>query len=169
MKLRAALAVSGIGVLVALSLAGTAAAAPGDPSPLGKVTVSNSAPRREGVIEIWSTGWRPHDLVSITMSGVHGALARATADAKGAVHTQVSIPATAPIGFDVLAVNGSTTAGVPQEIVTGLSVVRVGHPPRRVTPWTAVFALAFLATLVMLASQKLMNREGQVANPVATT
>jgi hypothetical protein len=58
---------------------------------------------------------------------------------------------------------------VPQEIVTGLSVVKTTHPPRRVTPWTAVFSLAFLATLVMLASQKLMRRDTQVANPVATT
>ena len=168
-KVRSLFAAAAVGVLVALSFAGTAGAAPGDASALGKVTVSNSAPVREGVIEVWSTGWRPHGLVSITMSGVRGALARATADARGAVHTQVSIPAVAPIGFDVLAVNGSTAAGVPQEIVTGLSVVRTNHPSRRVTPWTAVFSLAFLATLLMLASQKLMSRDSQVANPVATT
>ena len=156
-------------MLAALSLAAPAGAAATDASALGKVKVSNSAPTRQAVIEIWSTGWRPHDLVSITMSGVRGALARATADATGAVHTQVAIPAAAPIGFDVLAVNGATVTGVPQEIVTGLSVVRGGPPPRRVTPWTAVFSLLFLATLVLLASQKLMRRDGQVANPVATT
>ena len=167
MNARAALAAGAIGVLAVLSLGGPAGAA--DAAGLGKVTVSNAAPLREGVIEVWSNGWRPHGLVTITMSGVRGALARATADATGAVHAQVSIPPVAPIGFDVLAVNGNTVTGVPQEIVTGLSVITSGHAPRRVRPWTAVFSLAFLATLLMLVSQKLMNRDGPVANPVATT
>jgi hypothetical protein len=168
---RAALGAGIIGVLAVLALgapAGAADAAPGNSS-LGTVTVSNAAPLREGVIEVWSNGWRPHGLVTITMSGVRGPLARATADARGAVHAQVSIPAVAPIGFDVLAVNGATVTGVPQEIVTGLSVIKSSHAPRRVRPWTAVFSLAFLATLLMLVSQKLMKREGSVANPVATT
>ena len=55
--------------------------------------------------------------------------ARSTADATGAVHARVAIPADAPLGFSVLAVNGSTAAGVPQEIVTALSVV--GDAPTR--------------------------------------
>lgn len=173
MSARTALAAVTIGVLAVLSFgspAGAASSSSSGNSPgLGKVTVSNAAPLREGVIEVWSNGWRPHGLVTITMSGVRGPLARATADADGAVHAQVSVPAVAPIGFDVLAVSGSTVTGVPQEIVTGLSVIKSGHAPRRVRPWTAVFSLAFLATLLMLVSQKLMNREGAVANPVATT
>ena len=169
MKLRTALVAAVIAILAVLTLAPAAGAAATDGPGLGKVTVSNSAPLRQSVIEVSSTGWRPHGLVSITMSGVHGALAWATADAGGAVRAQVSIPAGAPVGCDVLAVSGSTTNGVPQEIVTGLSIIKTDRAPRRVTPWTAVFSLAFLATLLMLASQKLMSRDPQVANPVATT
>jgi len=169
MSMRGALVAAAIGVLGVLSLGGPAGAAPTKPPELGKIIVSNAAPLRQGVIEVWSNGWKPHGMVTVTMSGVRGPLARATADALGAVHAQVSIPVVAPIGFDVIAVSGSTVTGVPQEIVTGLSVVKSGHAPRRVRPWTAVFSLAFLATLLMLRSQKLMSREGQVANPVATT
>jgi hypothetical protein len=169
MKLRAALVGSAVAALISLSFAGVAGGAPSEASNVGKVTVSTASPFREAVIEVSSTGWRPHGLVTITMSGVPGPLARASADAKGAVHAQVAIPADAPLGFDILAVNGATAAGVPQEIVTGLTVVRAGHEPRRVRPWTAVFSLAFFATLLMLASQKIMSRDGQAANPVATT
>jgi cyanophycinase len=85
----------------------------------------------------------------------------------GAVLAASAQAASALCDHMVDARGGAFSVGL--NVVTGLSVVRAGHPPRRVTPWTAVFSLAFIATVLMLASQKLMSREGQVTNPVATT
>ena len=148
--------VFGVVTISALLLAGPAGAAPG----VGQVTVSNPAPTQASEIEVSSTGWRPGGVVSITLWGTDGVLGRATADATGAVHAQISIPTSAREGFRVLSVNGSTPAGVPQEIVTSLSIVRAVRAPAPARPWVAVFLLVALATLFLLASQKVVHRDG---------
>ena len=159
MKIRAALLVGVLAAIVTL-VAGPAGAADG----VGKVTVNNPSPTRSSTIEVASTGWRPGSGVSITLWGTDTALAHSTADASGDVHARVEIPADAHPGFTVLSVSGSTAAGVPQEIVTALSVI--GEAPVRAPqrPWTPVFLLAALATLLMLASQRVMQRDPQLAS-----
>ena len=109
----------------------------GAASGLGQVTVSNQAPAR-GVIEVWSTGWKPGAVVSVLLTGTEGVIARATADATGAVKTWVSVPADAATGREVLSVVGSTTGGSAGDRHR-CSVRAPAHRPAPSRPWTAVF------------------------------
>jgi len=156
--LRAGFFVVGAFALAVLLPATTAGAATG----VGRVTVSNPTPTRTSSINVTSTGWRPGSVVTITLSTTHGLLGRATADASGAIRTAISIPSEAPVGFGVLSVNGLTPGGVPQEIVTALSVGSLGHTPAPPRPWLAVSLLMAIATLCLLASVRVVAPDGRL-------
>jgi len=147
---RIALGVVVFGALATLLLAAPAGAA----ASLGQVTVSNQSPARSSEIEVSSTGWRPGGVVSIVMTGTKGVLARAKADARGAARMRLSVPSDAAPGQDVLSVVGSTADGIPQQITTVLAVPAPAKPPTPPRPWTAVFVLAGLATILMLVGER---------------
>jgi hypothetical protein len=108
------------------------------------VTVSNPVPTRDSAIEVFSAGWRPGSIVAISLAGAD--LRRARADTTGAIRAEVRVPADAQSGFGLLAVTGASATGVPQQVVTGLSVV-ADHPQRAPSrPW--------LATVLLLVSQR---------------
>jgi hypothetical protein len=57
----------------------------------------------------------------------------------------------------------SSATGVPQQIVTSLSVV-ADHPhPASRPPWVLVSVVLALATLLLLASQRIESRTTQLA------
>jgi len=150
----AALIITALGVSVA-------GAAPGTPTRgaqprVDEVTVSNPSPMRESTIDVHSAGWRPGGTVAISLSGIE--LRRARADERGLVNARISIPANAIPGFDVLTVTGTSADGIPQQIVSGVSVV-VDHPaPRSARPWIAISLLLAAATLLLLVCQRVESR-----------
>jgi hypothetical protein len=122
-------------------------------SRVDKVTVSNPSPTRDGAIEVFSSGWEPGTDVAIALGGTE--LRRVVADADGRVRTDVRIPPDARAGFGVLSVTGASATGVPQQMVTGLSVVADHAPasePRR--PWVAISLVLALATVLLLLGQR---------------
>jgi hypothetical protein len=150
-RVRVAVLTAAAFVLAAAAL--PAGAAPGGPTAhIGNVSVSNATPAPGAGIDVSSQGWRPGGRVVIALAGKD--LMRTTADEHGAVHARVVIPSDESPRFDVLSVTGAAASGVPQEIVTGLSVVaeRRVHSPTR--PWGLVFVLAAGAALLMLASRR---------------
>jgi hypothetical protein len=150
---RTALSVAAITVAV-LCLAVPAGAA----APLGQLTVSNSAPARASAIEVTSTGWAPGVVVTFSVTGTDGVLARATTDAAGAAHARVGIPADAAPGDQVLSVEGSTARGFPQQITSVLTVGSAGRPRAPERPWVLVFVLAAMAAGLLLAGQRFDHR-----------
>jgi hypothetical protein len=142
--------VSAILAIATLCVAGPAGAA----APLGVLTVSNSSPARSSEIRIASTGWQPHGVVSVLLTGTNGVLAQATSDATGAVHAAVPIPADAASGRQVLSVVGSTPDGIPQQITSVLAVSDGLNPPATNRPWPIVFVLAAIAAVLMLVTAR---------------
>ena len=150
--------VPALSVVALTALAMLLGGAPAGASDLGDVHVSNQSPVRASRIALSSTGWKPGTGVLIYLTGTDGVLTRATADATGAAHLAVAIPADAPQGRDVLSVTGTTPGGIPQQITTVLSVGPGPAPPAPRRPWTAVFLLAGLATLLLLANARSRRR-----------
>jgi hypothetical protein len=149
-----ALSAACAGVVVVLLVAMPAGAADGTTpkAKVGNVTVSNRSPVRGGEIDVLSEGWQPGGVVTIAIA-THD-LTRATADAHGKVKARIVVPDDAPRGLDVLTVTGSAATGVPQQIVTGVTVV-VDHPaPAPARPWGVVFVLAAVAAVLLLASRR---------------
>jgi len=148
-----------VSVVVALTALATMllAVPAGAATSVGNITVSNQSTTQAGTVEVASTGWRPHSVVSITITFADRVIASATANAAGAVRARVKIPANADVGYYPLAVNGSTPSGIPQQIVTGLSVVSTRPVPKPTRPWTIVCIFAALAALVLLACQRVDN------------
>lgn len=141
------------------------AVAAGAASPLGEVTVSNPAPRRASDIQVASTGWQPDGVVTVSLTGTDGVLAHATSDATGAVQVRVAIPADAALGTQVLSVVGSTSGGFPQQITSVLAVSGADKPSRPARPpWTIVFVLAAIATVLILLSAR-SERQRAIASP----
>lgn len=131
-----------------------AGAAPSAPAAhIGNVSVSNAKPVPGARIDVSSQGWRPGGHVVIALAGKD--LLRTTADEQGVVHARVVIPSDESPRFDLLSVTGAAASGVPQEIVTGLSVVADRPAHSRARPWGLVFVLAAGAALLMLASQRM--------------
>ena len=150
MRTRVALLALTFGALAILVVAVPAGASPG----MGDVTVSNQSPAPASEIDVSSTGWQPGGVVSILLTGTEGVLARAKADATGAAHTRVSVPADAAPGDDVLSVVGDTAAGFPQQITTVLAVPTPAKPPGPARPWPLVFSLLAAATIVLLVGYR---------------
>jgi len=138
--------------VLALTALPAGAARGGPAAHIGNVSVSNATPVPGSGIDVSSQGWRPGGHVVVALAGKD--LLRTTADEHGVVHARVVIPSDESPRFDLLSVTGAAASGVPQEIVTGLSVVaeRRAHSPTR--PWDLVFVLAGGAALLMLASQR---------------
>ena len=157
MRSRTALVVAVFCALATACLAAPAGAAPG----LGSVTVSNQSPARASEIDVSSTGWQPGSALSILLTGTDGVIARARADASGAAHTRVSVPADAVPGREVLSVVGSTSAGFPQQITTVLAVAAPPKPPAPARPWAAVFLLLALAAITMLVGGRFDRHDRQ--------
>jgi hypothetical protein len=118
---------------------------------VGQVTVSNPAPTPGSTIAVNSTGWIPGHAVEIALTGTNGILGRVDADASGSVHTHVSVPVDATLDTGVLSVTGTAASGVPQQIVTGLTIHRLGPASTPTRPWLAVILLAALAGALLLA------------------
>jgi hypothetical protein len=145
-----------------------AGAAPGanrhePPPPVDKVTVSNPAPTRDSAIDVFSSGWEPGSSVAIALAGSE--LGRVRADAGGLVRTEVRMPPDAHAGFGVLTVTGASASGVPQQMVTGLSVV-VDHAPPSSSPrpWVAISLVLALATVLLLVSQRVGGHDTRLAS-----
>jgi len=147
--------VAGAAVVMVLLVAVPVGAAPN--ATVGGVKVSSTNPVRGAAIEVSSAGWRPGSLVTIAIAGRD--LLRASVDARGKTETRVVVPDDAPLGrLDLLTVTGTAATGVPQQIVTGITVVLDHQPsaPRR--PWGVVFALAAVAAVLLLASRRVERR-----------
>jgi hypothetical protein len=151
---RTALSVAAIAVAAVFCLAVPAGAT----SPLGRLTVSNSAPARASEIEVASTGWAPGVVVTFSVTGTKGVLARATTDAAGAAHARLAIPADAARGDQVLSVEGATARGFPQQITSVLTVGGTEKPRAPERPWLLVFVLAAIAAVLLLAGQRFDRR-----------
>jgi hypothetical protein len=147
-RTRTAVSVSAIVAIATLWVAVPAGADP----PLGVLTVSNSSPTRSSEIQIASTGWQPHGVVSVLLTGTNGVLAQATSDATGAIHAPVPIPADAASGRQVLSVVGPTPDGFPQQITSVLAVTGGLKTPAR--PWPIVFALAAIAAVLLFVTAR---------------
>jgi hypothetical protein len=157
-----ALAAFAAAVALALLAAAPAAAAPAttkrEPHPrVDTLSVSDPAPSRDSAIDVFSSGWRPNAEVEISLAGT--ALRRARADANGAVQTEVMIPSTVAAGSEWLSVTGTSARGVPQQIVTELSVVGTDPPRSAPRPWLAISLLLAVATLLMLVNERVERRE----------
>jgi hypothetical protein len=151
---RTGLSVAAIAVAAVLCLAVPAGAT----APLGRLTVSNSAPARASAIEVTATGWAPGVVVTFSVSGTDGVLARATTDAAGVAHARVAIPADAARGDQVLSVEGSTARGFPQQITSVLTVGGTERPRAPQRPWVLVFVLAAMAAVLLLAGERMDHR-----------
>jgi hypothetical protein len=159
-RTRTAVSLAAIAAIATLCFAAPAGAA----SPLGVLTVSSSSPARSADIQVASTGWQPGGVVSILLTGTDGVLAHATSDATGAVHLRVAIPADAAPGTQVLSAVGATPGGFPQQITSVLSVAGGPKAPAPARPWTVVFLLAAIATVLLLTTVRADTRLS-VAHP----
>jgi len=117
----------------------------GAASGVGQVQVSNATPAPGSRIVVISTGWTPRSEVTIALSGTPRALAHTVASASGNVRVRVTVPPRVVLDLNVLSVNGTAVSGVPQQIVTALSVHRSGHTPAPTRPWGLIFALVGIA------------------------
>ena len=148
------------GALRAAAVMVVLAAVPAGAAPnvtVGGVKVSDTTPLRGSAIEVSSAGWQPGSLVTIAIAGRD--LLRAPVDADGKTETRVVVPDDAPIGrLDLLTVTGTAATGVPQQIVTGITVVLDHPPPAPHRPWGLVFALAAVAAVLLLASRRVDRR-----------
>jgi len=130
---------------------------------VGQVTVSDAKPAPSSAVAVSSTGWFPGRSVVIALTGTNGVLARATADNAGAVHARVAIPADAARKTDVLSVTGTASSGVPQQIVTALSVHADAPVRAPVRPWAAALVLVIIAGGLLLASVSLVSPTSRLA------
>ena len=146
-------------LLVALPTAASGGTTP--QAKVGNVIVSNRSPVRGGEIDVSSEGWQPGGVVTIAIA-THD-LTRATADAHGKVTAHVAVPEDAPRGLDLLTVTGSAASGVPQQIVTGVTVVVDHRAPAPSRPWGVVFVLAGVAAVLLLASRRVERRVPRAA------
>ncbi|MDQ1508243.1 MAG: hypothetical protein QOG50_87 [Actinomycetota bacterium] len=142
-----------VALLIAVFLCVTAGAASG----VGQLTVSNPAPTPGSTITVASTGWSAGHEVTIALSGAERTLARVAADARGAVHARVIVPSDVTLDFNTLSVTGTALSGVPQQIVTALTVRRIGPAPAPSRPWTAVLILVAIAAALLLVSITVMK------------
>ena len=154
-------------VTIAFALPGGAANGTKPKVKIGNVKVSNGKPVRGGEVDMSSVGWRPGGVVTIAIAG-HDLL-RATADAHSKVEAHIVVPDDTALGFDLLTVTGTAASGVPQQIVTNITVV-VDHPaPAPARPWGVVFALAAVAATLLFASRRVERRVGRgVPRPAAS-
>jgi len=125
--------------------------------------VSNPAPAAGTAITVTSTGWSPGHEVTVSLSGTERALARLTADATGAVHARVTIPADVTLDGTVLSAIGTAASGVPQQIVTPLAVHRLGHAPAPTRPWTLVFLLLAVVAALLIVSVRTKEPDARLA------
>ncbi len=102
---------------------------------VGVVKVSNASPTPGTAITVTSTGWSAGQRVTVAIGQAQDTLARVAANADGAVHARVTIPADVTLDINVLSVTGTSSTGIPQVIVTPLSVHRLGKAPAPTRPW----------------------------------
>ena len=122
-------AVAVVTPLIGVFLFMTAGAASG----VGQLTVSNSAPTPGSPITMTSTGWSAGQEVTIALSGTK-ASSRAPRLTRPARCTRVTVPADVTLDTNVLSVTGTAASGVPQQIVTALTVRRIGPAPAPARP-----------------------------------
>jgi hypothetical protein len=122
----------------------------GAASGVGQVQVSNATPAPGSRIVVISTGWTPGSEVTIALSGTKRALGRTVANASGNVRVRVTVPSRVELDLNVLSVNGTAASGVPQQVVTALSVHRRGHTPAPTRPWGLILALAAIAGAMLI-------------------
>jgi len=130
---------------------------------VGELTVSNAAPTPGSTITMTTTGWSAGAEVTIALSGAKHTLARVAADARGVVHARVIVPSDVTLDVNTLSVTGTAASGVPQQIVTGLTVHRIGPGPAPTRPWTAVLLLVAIAAALMVVSLTVMKPAPRIA------
>jgi hypothetical protein len=123
---------------------------------VGDVKVSNGKPVRGGELDVSSEGWRPGGAVTIAIATKD--LLRTTADAHGKVKGHIVVPDDAALGFDLLTVTGTAASGVPQQIVTNITIVVDRPAPAPARPWGVVFVLAGVAAVLLFASRRVERR-----------
>jgi hypothetical protein len=128
---------------------------------VGNIIVSYRSPVRGGEVDVSSEGWQPGGVVTIAIA-THD-LTRATADAHGKVKAHIVVPDDAALGFDLLTVTGTAASGVPQQIVTNITVVVDRPAPAPARPWGVVFVLAGVAALLLFASRRVERRVPRAA------
>jgi hypothetical protein len=134
--------------LVAVFLCGMAGAA----GALSVVKVSDASPTPGTAITVTSTGWSADQAVTIAIGGTQETLARVAANAAGDVRARVTIPAGVTLDVNVLSVAGTSSTGIPQVIVTSLSVHRLGPAPAPTRPWGLIIALGGIAGALLIIS-----------------
>ena len=67
------------------------------------------------------------------------------------------------LGVNVVAVTGTAASGIPQQIVAGLTVRRVGPAPAPTRPWVAIWALLAVAASLLLVSVTVMKPDTRLA------
>ncbi len=107
---------------------------------------------------MFSAGWRSRGVVAIALAGTD--LRHVRADASGAVHAEVRIPADVRPGDGLLSVTGASADGIPQQIVTQLAIVADNPHHRSPRPWPAISLVLALATFLMLVSQRVEREHG---------
>ena len=104
-------------------------------------------------------------VVTISLTGTDGVLARATADAAGAAHARVAIPADAARGDQVLSVERVDRArAFPQQIATVLTVGRHRTAVGAAASVGRVFVLAAMASALLAAALE-SQRVGRARRP----
>jgi hypothetical protein len=161
---RASVAVFVLAVMGAVPAAAAPSANHHEPSPRREaVSVSNPSPTRDGTIDVFSSGWEPGSAVVIALGDTE--LRTVPADAGGRVRADVRIPRDAPSGFGVLSVTGAGATGVPQQIVTGLSVVSDHAPATESTrPWVAISLVLTFAIVFLLLGMRAEEQEARLAD-----
>jgi hypothetical protein len=148
-----------IAPLIGALLFVTAGAAGG----VDQLTVSDPSPTPGSSITITSSGWQAGHVVTIGLSGVERSLARVAADASGSVRVRVTIPVDAVLGANVVAATGTTASGIPQRIVAGLTLRRIGPAPAPTRPWVAIWALLAIAAMLLVVSVTVMKPHTRLA------
>lgn len=119
---------------------------------VGVVKVSNATPTPGTAITVTSTGWSAGRDVTIAIGGTQDRLARVAADAAGAVHARVTVPADVTLDVNLLSVTGTSANGIPQVIVTSLTVHRLGDAPAPARQWGLIIALGGIAGALLIIS-----------------
>ena len=145
-------ACAGVVLVLLVAVPAGAADATTPQAKVGNVIVTNRSPVRGGEIDVSSEGWQPGGVVTIAIATED--LLRTTADAHGKVTAHIVVPNDAALGFDLLTVTGTASSGVPQQIVTNITVVVDRPAPAPTRPWGVVFVLAGIAALLLLASRR---------------
>jgi hypothetical protein len=114
------------------------------------ITVSNTSPHPGDNVNIQSNGWQAGSTVTIILHSDPVTLGTATADATGAINTNVMIPANTSTGSHAIELTGLDPNGQPRSVSIGITVTAAGSSTLPRTGGSVVFWLAIGAILLEL-------------------